>query len=39
MIDAYVGHVLNATSHNIARSARILDIARSTLYHQLRHDS
>lgn len=36
MINAYVDHVLDATSHNIARSARILDISRSTLYHNLR---
>jgi len=35
MVDAYVDYVLNATSHNIARSARILDISRSTLYHYL----
>jgi len=35
MIDAYVGLVLDATSHNVARSARILDISRSTLYHHL----
>jgi transcriptional regulator of acetoin/glycerol metabolism len=35
MVDAYVGHILDATSHNVARSARILAIARSTLYHHL----
>ena len=39
MINAYVDHVLDATSHNIARAARILDISRSTLYHYLRHHS
>ena len=36
MINAYVDHVLDATSHNIARTARILDISRSTLYNHLR---
>jgi transcriptional regulator of acetoin/glycerol metabolism len=36
MINAYVGHVLDATSHNISRTARILDISRSTLYNRLR---
>lgn len=35
LIDAYVSLVLDATSHNVARSARILDISRSTLYHHL----
>ena len=36
VIDAYVGHVLDATAHNVARTARILDISRSTLYLRLR---
>ena len=37
MIEAYVGHVLTVTAHNIAQSARILGIARSTLYHRMRN--
>jgi transcriptional regulator of acetoin/glycerol metabolism len=32
MMEAYVGHVLGVTSYNVARTARILDISRSTLY-------
>ncbi len=39
MIAAYVARVLSATGHNIARSARILGISRSTLYHYMKRVS
>jgi transcriptional regulator of acetoin/glycerol metabolism len=32
MMEAYVVHVLGVTAYNVARTARILDISRSTLY-------
>jgi transcriptional regulator of acetoin/glycerol metabolism len=36
LINEYVRYLIRLTSHNIALTAKILNVSRSTLYHRLR---